>query len=352
MSPKIFVCQPVPDAAINRLREFGEVEVFPFSNRAISVAELESAAHRSDYIFCMHETPITKSMAEANPNLKGFALSRPAPGIVDVEGVAEIGVPLLLANTPEPPEDGGFSMNGYGLNPRGTADLMIAMLMALAYRVVDADRYCKGSGYFQEMTLDLMGQGCTGKTVSLYGLGKVAMQAIRKLKALDMEVLYTKRTRLSAEEETKHGIEFVSNADELISRADYVCMLVNYTPENLKIFGAREFSLMKPSAYFINVGRGRLVDEEAMIKALQDGTIAGAGLDVFWNEPSGSYDPIDFDPFIPEALRKLDNVILTPHNGGATWDSRGAQTLAIAEAIVEDIVARRADAKTTVSAGV
>ena len=95
--------------------------------------------------------------------------------------------------------------------------------------------------------------------------------------------------------------------------------------------GEREFALMKPTAYFINVGRGRLVDEEAMIRALQNGTIAGAGLDVYWNEPSGSYDPIDFDPFIPEALRKLDNVILTPHNGGATWDSRGTQTLAIAE---------------------
>jgi len=340
MKPKIFVCQPVPPIAIDRLREDGDVEVCPFSHRAITVAELESAARRSDYIFCMHETPITASMAAANPNLKGFGLSRPAPGIVDVDGVAAVGVPLLLAKTPEAPSDGGFSMNGYGLNPRGTADLMIAMLMCLAYRVVDADRYCRGSGYFQEMTLDLMGQGCTGKTVSLYGLGRVAMQAVRKLRALDMNVLYTKRTRLSDEEESALGIEWVADKHELISRGDYVCMLVNYQPANLKIMGEREFKLMKPTAYFINVGRGRLVDEEAMIKALQDGTIAGAGLDVFWNEPSGSYDPIDFDPYIPEALRKLDNVILTPHNGGATWDSRGAQTLAIANAIVDDIVAR------------
>ena len=90
MRPKIFVCQPVPPVAIDRLREYGDVEVFPFSNRAVSIAELESAARRSDYIFCMHETPITASMASANPNLKGFALSRPAPGIVDVGECHEI----------------------------------------------------------------------------------------------------------------------------------------------------------------------------------------------------------------------------------------------------------------------
>jgi phosphoglycerate dehydrogenase-like enzyme len=100
--------------------------------------------------------------------------------------------------------------------------------------------------------------------------------------------------------------------------------------------GAREFALMKPSAYFVNVGRGRLVDEDAMIEALEDGTIAGAGLDVFWNEP-----PTVHNAFIPERLRKLDNVVLAPHNGGATYDSRGRQTLAIAGAIVDDILTRQ-----------
>ena len=98
------------------------------------------------------------------------------------------------------------------------------------------------------------------------------------------------------------------------------------------MMGAREFALMKPTGYFINVGRGRLVDEDAMIEALQR-SIAGAGLEVFWNEP-----PVVHDAFIPEALRKMDNVVLTPHNGGATWDSRGRQTLAIANAIVDDIL--------------
>jgi glyoxylate reductase len=340
MKPKVFVCQPIPPVAIERLKEYAEVEVFPFSYREISVAELESAARRSDYIFLMHSQPITASIVAANPKLKGFGVAHARSDTQDLAACAAAGIPLLEAKSPEPPADGGYSMNGYGLNPRATADLMITMLLCLAYRVIDSDKYCRGSGYFQEMTLDLMGQGTTGKTVSIWGLGKVATQAIRKLRAFDMTVLYNKRNRLSEAEEQELGIEYVADKDELISRADYLCMLVNFAPENEKIMGAKEFSLMKPSAYFINVGRGRLVDEEAMIEALQSGTIAGAGLDVFWNEPSGEYSPIDFDPYIPEALRKLDNVILTPHNGGATWDSRGAQTLAIANAIVDDIIAR------------
>jgi glyoxylate reductase len=245
---------------------------------------------------------------------------------------------MLIAKRPEPVPHDGFSWDGFGLNPRATSDLMIAMLMCFAYRVKDADCYCRATGYFQEMTMDLMGQGCTGKTVSVWGFGRVARQAARKLKALDMTVLYNKRNRLSPEEERHFGIEWVGDSDELISRADYLCMLVNYEPANTKIMGAREFALMKPTAYFINVGRGRLVDQDAMVKALRDGVIAGAGLDVFWHEP-----PTVLDAYIEKALLEMRNVILTPHNGGATWDSRGAQTLAIANAIVDDIIARQRD---------
>ncbi|MCW2522019.1 MAG: hypothetical protein JWO63_354 [Frankiales bacterium] len=335
MTEKIFVCQPIPEVALARMREVAEVEMFPFAHREISVGELESAARRSDYIFCMHSTPITASMVAANPNLKGYGVAHARADVHDLAACQAAGISLLEAKAPIPPEGGGYSLNGAGLNPRATADLMVALLLNLAYRVVEADKYCRGTGYFQEMTMDLMGQGCTGKTVSLYGLGKVARQAAKRLRALDMTVLYTKRTRLSPEEEAELGVEWVADPDELIARGDYVSMLANFEDANLRLMGEREFHLMKPTAYFINVGRGRLVDEDAMIRALQDGTIAGAGLDVFWNEP-----PLVFDAYIPEALRKMDNVVLTPHNGGATWDSRGAQTLSVANAIADDIIRR------------
>lgn len=331
MQPRIFVCQPIPPVAIDRMREFAEVEVFPFSHRAISVGELESAARRSDYIFCMHETPITASIVAANPDLKGFGLGHAEPEIVDIEACRAAGIPLLEAGGRRPMTDEERSKFGHA-----TSDLMVGLLLNLAYRIAEADRYCRARGYFQEMTMDLMGLGCAGKTVSLIGLGRVARGAIPTLRALGLEVLYTKRTRLGKEEEETLGVEWVEDRDELISRGDYVSLLANYEPANHKMMGAREFARMKPTAYFINVGRGRLVDEDALIKALQDGTIAGAGLDVYYSEP-----PTNVDPYIPDALRRMDNVVLTPHNGGATWDSRSRATLRIADAIIADIVARQ-----------
>jgi glyoxylate reductase len=327
--PRVFVAHPIPNIAIDRLREVAEVEVFPGARRDITVGELESAARRSDYIFCMHQTPVTASMIAANPGLKGFGVSAVRDDVQDIAACEAAGVRLLVA------EDSDEIIDG---NRRATADLMVALLLCLAYRVVEADRYSRATGYFQEMTMDLMGIGCTGKTVSLIGLGRVGLFAAPRLRALEMEVLYTKRSRLTKEQEDELGVVWVEDRDELIGRGDFVSMLANYEEANLKMMGAREFALMKPTGYFINVGRGRLVDEDAMIEALQRKVIAGAGLEVFWNEP-----PVVHDAYIPEALRKMDNVVLAPHNGGATWDSRGRQTLAIANAIVDDIVRRRSE---------
>jgi glyoxylate reductase len=336
--PKVFVAHPIPEVAIDRLREFAEVEVWDGHHRDISVPELEQAARRSDYIFCMHQTPVTESMIAANPRIKGYGVSHIEPDTHAVAACEAAGVKLLAgANTDE-------IIDG---NRRATADLMVALLMCLAYRVVDGDRYSRATGYFQEMTTDLMGIGCTGKTVSLIGLGRVGKFAATRLRALEMEVLYTKRNRLSPEEEKALGVEFVADRDELIARGDFVSMLANYEEANLKLMGAREFGLMKPGAYFINVGRGRLVDEDAMIAALEQGTIAGAGLDVYWNEP-----PVVHDAYIPEALRKMDNVVLAPHTGGAPWDSRGRQTLALANAIIDDIVGSRNGAGQPAAAGI
>jgi glyoxylate reductase len=326
MTPKIFCPQPLPDSTLRKLHEYGEVEVWPFSHRSISIAELESACARSDYVFCIHSTPITASMVAANTSLLGFGVQGVREDLHDVAALEAAGVPLLVA-------DEG-SMYGYGRNRRATADLLLAHVLCLAYRVNEADRFCRANGYFQEMTMDFMGVGCFGKTVSLYGLGKLGRHVVPRLRSLEMTVLYTKRHRLPAAEEAELDVEWVADTDELIARGDYVCMLANWEESNRKLMGAREFALMKPSAYFVNVARGWLVDEDALIAALRNGTIAGAGLEVFWNEP-----PLTIDPYIPLALRKLDNVVLTPHNGGATHDSRSAQFDAIADVIIADIVA-------------
>jgi phosphoglycerate dehydrogenase-like enzyme len=181
----------------------------------------------------------------------------------------------------------------------------------------------------------LMGLGCPGKTVGLIGLGKVGEIMAPRIKSFEMRTLYTKRTRLPVAREQELAIEWVPHLDEVIKQSDFVCLACDYNPSTHKLFGKREIELMKPEAYLINTARGRIVDEPELIQALKERRIAGAALDVFWNEPYiGDHAPAT-EPWVPEELCKLDNVILAPHNGGATWDVRGGKAMMVAQAMVE-----------------
>jgi glyoxylate reductase len=323
---RIFVVQPIPEPALELMRAVAEVEVYPYSDRMVSVDELTTVAHRCDYIFAMHETMIPAEVVAGEIRLRGIVVGgRDASDMIDVAACEAAGVAVI----PTPPASGATSRKG---NAKATADLTLSLLLCLAYRVVESDTYTRAGGFRQEMTMDLMGLGCTDKVAGVIGMGRVARELVPRLKALDLHVIYTKRTRLSSEEEAELGVEWVPDLPTLLGRSDYVTMLANYNESAHKMIGASEFAMMKPTAYFINSGRGRLVDEPAMIEALETGVIAGAGLDVYWDEP-----PVTHDPYVPRALRKLDNVVLTPHNGGATWDSRSRQTVGMAEALIENI---------------
>jgi lactate dehydrogenase-like 2-hydroxyacid dehydrogenase len=332
MRPRIFVVQPIPQKTIDAMAEVADVEVYPYTDRMVSLDDLAAAAARNDYIFTMHETRITQQVIDANPNLKGIVYwawdgKRDQEELVDVAACEAAGVRLL------PFVDGDHN-RARNFNAKATADLTVALLLCLAYKVVESDAYTRAGRFRQEMTMDLMGVGCTDKVAGLIGLGVVAREMVPRLRALDMEVLYTKRTRLDPDDEAALGVTWVGDLDELLPQSDYVFMMANYNPSAHQIMGARQFELMKRTAYFINPGRGRLVDEPAMIAALQDGTIAGAGLDVYWNEP-----PVVYDPDVPLALRQMPNVVLTPHNGGGTWSSRERETWSVANAIIQDITA-------------
>src|SRR3984893_15512651 len=322
MKPKVFVAQPIPEVALDVLREAADIDVYPYMDRQISVDELVANAKRSDWLFVLHETNVTAEVIYANPNLQGIGAMASSDPLIDMDAANARKIPIVL-------EDPKATFPGVAPT---TADLTMAMLLGLAYRLVESDRYTRAGGFRQEQTMALMGIGCPGKTVDLIGLGRVGKLMVPRLLAFELHVLYTKPTRLTSDEERTLGVEWVEHQDHILRRSDFVCMEASYNPNTHELVGKRELHLMKPTAYFINTGRGRLVNESALIEALQDGTIAGAGLDVFWNEP-----PVSHDPFVPLALRKLDNVVLAPHNGGATWDSRGAQTSAIARNIVAHI---------------
>jgi glyoxylate reductase len=320
---RVFVVQPVPEVALDILGAVADVAVYPYLDRQISPAELASAARNAEYIFALHETTITDEVFAANPRLRGVVIAGRYSDTIDFDAARRHGVPILAAADLAPPSP---------QVSRATADLAVGMIIDLAYRIVEADRYTRQGGFRQEQTMALMGLGCTGRSVGLIGLGRVARFMVPRLRAFEMEVFYTKRLRLAPDEEAALGVTWLADRDGLLRTCDFVSLQCSYNSSTHKLIGARELALMKPTAYLINTARGRIVDEPALIEALQQGTIAGAGLDVFWHEP-----PVSIDPWVPPAFYKMENVVLAPHNGGATWDSRGEMTSRIARTIVADM---------------
>jgi lactate dehydrogenase-like 2-hydroxyacid dehydrogenase len=328
MKPKIFVVQPIPGVALDILRGAADVSVYPYLDRQISTDELVINAMRSDWLFVLGDTIVPADVINANPNLKGIGALTKAGANIDMAAARARKLPVVAE---DPADRYG---EGVGTAVRGgvslaTADLTVGMIVALAYRIVESDRYTRCGHFKQEQTLALMGLGCPERTVGLIGLGKVAEYMVPRVRAFDMNIIYTKRNRLPAAQEREWGPEWTASLDDLLSRSDFVCVACDYNESTHKLIGARQFALMKNTAYFINTARGRIVDEPEMIRALQNRTIAGAALDVYWDEP-----PETHDPHVPEALHKLDNVILAPHNGGATWPVRGARMASVARGIL------------------
>jgi glyoxylate reductase len=192
----------------------------------------------------------------------------------------------------------------------------MALILGLATRLVEADRFTRSGRFHQEQSMTFLWHSLPGKVLGLIGMGGIGVEIAKRARAFEMDVVYTKRTRLPEAQEREIGVRWADDKDDILREADFVSIMASYNPSTHLMIGEREFGLMKPTAFFVNTGRGRLVDEAAMLTALREGTIAGAGLDVYWTEP-----PVG-EPSPPPELYKMDNVILTPHIGSATWESR------------------------------
>ena len=298
--PKVFVVQEIMPEAMEMLREVAEVEVFD-KERMISPDELKAGIARSDYLYTLGDTPIDGDIMDANPNLKGIAAMTMIVNVIDVDAATKRGIPVT--NIPH-------------VITKTTCDLTMALLLGLAWRLVEADQFTRCGKFRQEQSMTFLCHSLPGKTLGLIGLGGIGEQIVRRARAFELDVIYTKRTRLPEAKEKELGVSWRESNDDVLRESDFVSIMANYNPTSHLMIGEREFNLMKPTAFFINTARGRIVDEPALVRALQEGKIAGAGLDVYWCEP-----PVGEPAPSPE-LFKMDNVILTPHMGSATWESR------------------------------
>jgi glyoxylate reductase len=308
------------DVGRSALEEIAEVEVHD-SERMISKQALLEGVRDCDYLWMLGDTPIDDEVMEAAPKLKGIATMALFPNVVDVEaatrrGLAVTVVPHVITRT--------------------TCDLTCALVLGLAWRIVEADRFVREGRFHQEQSTSFLAHELAGKLVGMIGLGEIGSEIVKRLRAFEMDVIYTKRNRLSEERERELGVAWEADRERLLRRADFVVVMATYNRSTHKMFGAREFDLMKPSAFFVNTARGRIVDEAALIEALREKKIAGAGLDVYWQEP-----PVGEPAPSPE-LFELANVILTPHIGSATVEAREAMSLAVVENLRAMIAGERA----------
>lgn len=252
--------------------------------------------------------PLTARVLEQLPRLRAIARWGIGVDAVDLDAATRLGI--VVTNTP-------------GLIVDTVADLAFALLLAVARRIVEADRWVR-SGQWQEFQTTLV----WGKTLGLVGVGAIGMAVARRARGFNMTVLgYDPVPRAEAEE---IGVRYVS-LDELLREADFVSVHAPLTPQTRGLIDARAIALMKPTAILVNTARGGLVDQQALYEALRDGRIAGAGLDVFAKEPPDPNDP----------LLKLNNCVFTPHCGNNARETVEQVNLRVAENLIESFSGAR-----------
>ncbi|MFX0137958.1 MAG: 2-hydroxyacid dehydrogenase [Candidatus Hodarchaeota archaeon] len=302
---RVLCTHKIPDVGLRLLQEHMDVIILD-ENGSLKPQLLEILP-TVDYLIPLLSVEITDVLLESAPNLKGIA--NYAVGYNNIEIEAAINRNILVTNTPD-------------VLTNATADLAWGLILSVTRRIIEGDIICRNNTFPGWLPEYLLGFEITGKTLGIIGLGRIGTAVAKRAIGFDMKVLYYSRSR-KIEFEKKFGFIYKENLDDLLREADIISLNLPYTPETQEIISKREFTLMKSSAYLINTARGKLVNEKDLITALKQKKIAGAGLDVFYDEPH-----------IPKELRELSNVVLTPHIGSATIKARNAMAKIVADNIL------------------
>ncbi len=223
---------------------------------------------------------------------------------------------IMVTNTP-------------GVVTEATADLAFALLMAVARRLVEADRYVREGQWRYWQWGNMWGTNPSGKTLGIYGFGRIGQAVARRARGFSMRIIYHSIDRPTPEQEQELGAQFVDR-ETLLREADLLSLHVPLAPDTNHLITATELALMKPTAFLINTSRGKVVEEAALVEALQSKRIAGAGLDVFESEPQ-----------VHPALLAMANVVVTPHMGTATGETRLAMAMLAADNLLAALAGRR-----------
>lgn len=312
VKPKLFITREVFPEVIKKLEDYYDVEVWDrFTNPPPNV--LESRVREYDALLTMIGDRITCSMLSNAKNLRIISQMIVGYDNIDVECATRLGI---------------YVTNAPGIISEATADFTWALILATARRVVEADNYVRWGEWFRDRTpwhpLMFLGTLVYGKTLGIIGFGAIGRAVARRAKGFGMKILYYDVVRAPKEVEEELGAEY-RDLESLLRESDIITIHTPLTKETYHLINDERLKLVKKGAILINAARGPIVDTNALVRALSEGRIAGAGLDVFEEEPLPPNHP----------LTMFKNVVLAPHIASATYESR----LEMASKAAENLIA-------------
>lgn len=314
---KVFVTRPIPDAGIKLLQGKGyEVVVNEKAgDRAATKKEILKGVKGADALLSVLTEKIDSEIMDAGlPTLK--IVANYAVGFDNLDVAAAKERNILLTNTP-------------GVLTNTVAEHTFALMLAIAHRISEADRFSKAGKYKAWGPQLLLGADLSGKTLGIVGLGRIGSRvAFHAVKGFGMKVIYTDPNP-NVDFEKEFGAEYVREVDNLLPRCDFVSIHVPLLDSTHHLINEARLKMMKPGAFLVNTSRGPIIDEKALALSLAKGWIRGAAIDVF-----------EFEPDITPELKKLDNIILTPHTASATLETRQTMSELAAINIVEVLEGR------------
>jgi glyoxylate reductase len=297
--PLLYVARALPGGDLERLRALFEIR--GNGARPPPREELLREAREAAVLVVTYLDRVDHTLLAALPRLRHVASYGVGVNHLDLEACRARGV--LVTNTP-------------GVVTAATADLAMALLLAAARRVAEGDRTIRAGGWTEVDPGWLLGTEVTGKTLGLVGFGRIAQAVARRAAGFELRLLYANPRQVEFS-----GAERVP-LDDLLSRSDFVSLHVPLTPATERLIDRPRLRSMKRGAVLVNTARGQVVDDAALAEALRDGHLAAAGLDVFSDEPR-----------VPAAYLGLSNVVLTPHLGSGSRETRAA----MARMVLEDV---------------
>ena len=306
--PRVFVTQPIAESALARLRAVADVEVNPDSSRVLPKEQLIEGVKHADILLSLLHDTVDRDVLTANPKLKAVSSMNITQDRIDLAAATELGIPVT---------------NITAMVTDATADIAFGLLLSAARNIVLGDRLFRQGVYPGSQSNHLAGYAVSGKTLGLVGFGRIGQAVARRGRGFGMTIIYSDPRRLPAEEEAKFDAGYRS-FEQLLGEADFVSLHPQLSPATRHLMSDAQFALMKKTAFVVNTARGPVIDEAALVRALKDKKIAGAGLDVY-----------EFEPQVSAELVAMPNVVLTPHLGSGVLELREG----MANVVVDNTIA-------------